>query len=169
MKSLRWFGGFAAAAVAVVGLGALVAYAQAVTAPLVVTMETPDVVQIVPNGVPGPTNYYANQSLMQSWILSGNATHTGKPVLTSCITGGGTIAGTDTAFLLTGGSTASTTCTATFSNAWAKRPICTVSSETAYATTTPSFTVSTTALVITQASESSEVYDVICAAQNGNG
>jgi hypothetical protein len=143
------------------------ALAQIVTAPLVSSINPTDAFQDIPNGVPATTNVYASASQLQAWFLGGNSTRTGKPVLTSCITGGGTIAGTDNAFVLTGGSTASTTCTATFSQAYNTRPVCSVSSQTAPGTTTPSFTVSTTALVITQASGSSNVYDVICMAQPG--
>ena len=78
-----------------------------------------------------------------------------------------TIAGTDSAFVLTGGSTASTSCVATFPTAYLTRPVCTVASETAPGTTTPSYAVSTTAVTITQASGSSNVYDVVCVAQPG--
>ncbi|MES1986353.1 MAG: hypothetical protein V4461_15535 [Pseudomonadota bacterium] len=144
-----------------------IAIAQITTAPLVTSINSGDAFLDIPNGQTRTTTVYASAAQLQAWILGGNSTRTGKPVLTSCITGGGTIAGTDNAFVLTGGSTASTSCVATFSQAYLTRPVCTVSSETAYATTTPSFAVSTTAVTITQASNSSEVYDVICMAQPG--
>lgn len=143
------------------------AFAQPVTPPQVTTVNAGDLFQDIPNGISGPTNVYASGTQLRSFAFGGSASHSGVPVLTSCITGGGTIKGTDYAFILTGGSTASTSCVATFATAFVATPICTVVSQTAYATTTPSYTVSTTAVTITQASQSSEVYDVICVAQPG--
>ena len=68
---------------------------------------------------------------------------------------------------LTGGTTATTSCVETFSVAFNSRPICSVTSQTAPATSTPSFTVATNAITITQASLSTAIYDVICVAQAG--
>lgn len=139
-----------------------------VTLPTVSTISSGDLFQDIQNGQPLATNFYATAAQLRGWILGGNVIRsTEKPVLTGCITGGGTITGTDNAFFLTGGSTASTSCVATFPTAYNARPICTVSSETAPGTTTPSYTVSTTAVTITQASGSSNVYDIACQAQVG--
>ena len=143
-----------------------VAYAQ-VTLPYVQAINPTDAFQDIVTGFPTAGSVYATATQLRSWIFSGNSQRTTAPVLTSCITGGGTIVGTDYAFILTGGSTSSTTCTATFSKAFVSIPVCSVTSQTAYGTTTPSYTVSTTAVTITQASEGSEVYDVICVAQPG--
>lgn len=145
-----------------------VALAQIPSIPKVTVINAGDLFQDIPNGYPAPGNVYASAAQLQGYLLGGNIIRSAeKPVLTACITGGGTIAGTDTAFVLTGGSTASTSCVATFTTAWVTRPVCTVSSETAPGTTTPSYAVSTTAVTITQASGSSNVYDVICMAQPG--
>jgi hypothetical protein len=162
---MKTFAKFAVASL--LALSPALALAQ-VTLPTVATINQADLFQDIPYGQPGPTNYYATGLQMRGYILGGNVVRTSeKPTLTSCVAGGGTIVGTDAAFILTGGSSASTTCTATFTTAWAATPICVVSSQTAPGTTTPSFTVSTSAVVITQASGSSNVYDVQCIGQPG--
>ena len=156
-----------AAALGIVALGGI-ALAQIVTLPTVSTIYATDLFQDISTGVPRQTNVYASALQLQGWILGGNIVRSSeKPVLTGCITGGGTIAGSDSAFILTGGTTASTSCIATFPTAYVSTPVCSVTSQTAYGTTTPSYTVSTTAVTITQASLSSEVYNVICVAQPG--
>lgn len=153
------------AALAALSVVPIIARAQVVL-PTLTAIGSTDLFQDIPNGQPYPTNYYVSSLQLRGWITGGNVVRsTEKPVLTGCITGGGTITGSDSAFYITGGSTASTTCTATFTTAYSARPICAVSSETAPGTTTPSYTVSTTAVVITQASNSSEVYDVVCQSQ----
>ena len=148
-------------------LAAGLALSQTISLPLVQSAGTSALVQILPTGQPSTGNVYANVESLKAWLFGSNTAHTGTPALTSCITGGGTIAGTDSAFILTGGSTSSTSCVATFSTAYAKTPVCTVSSQTAYGTTTASYAVSTTAVTITQASLGSEVYNVICVSQPG--
>lgn len=156
--------GFAAGALV---LGGGLAVAQVVL-PQVTAINSGDLFQDIPNGFPQATNIYASAAQLRGWLLGGNVIRsTEKPVLTGCITGGGTIAGSDNAFILTGGSTASTSCIATFTTAYLSTPVCSVSSQTAYGTTTASYAVSTTAVTITQASGSSNVYDVICQAQPG--
>lgn len=156
-------GALGAALLAVAG----VAIAQTITLPYVSIIGDTDAFQDVVGGQPNAQNKYTTGLLLRSYIFGSGTLHTGVPVLTSCITGGGTVAGTDYAFILTGGSTASTTCTATFSVAFKTTPVCSATSQTAPGTTTPSYTVSTTAVTITQASGSSNVYDVICVAQAG--
>lgn len=158
------------AAALLCGIG--IAVAQTYTPPQITTLSDTDLFQDLPNGTAQPGNQYVTGKSLRGYVFGGGAfgtssIHTGKPALTSCITGSGTIVGTDYSFTLTGGSTASTSCVATFSVAFNATPNCVVSSQTAPATTTPSYTVSTTAVTITQASNSSEVYNVICVAQAG--
>lgn len=156
-----------AALVAASALASAPALALAqVTPPQVTAINSGDLFQDIPNGFVYPTNVYASALQIRGWIQGGNVIRAmEKPALTGCVTGGGTITGSDSSFYITGGSTASTSCVATFTTAYNARPICTVSSETAPGTTTPSYTVSTTAVTITQASGSSNVYDVVCQSQ----
>ena len=159
--------GLVGASLALFGCAALPAIAQ-VTLPTVTSISSGDLFQDIPNGQTAPTNYYASGLQLRGWLQGGNVIRSQeKPVLTGCITGGGTVTGSDNAFYITGGSTASTSCVATFPTAYAARPICNVTSETAYGTTTASYSVSTTAVTITQASGSSNVYDVTCSSQPG--
>ena len=158
---------------ALVGAGAA-ALAQSIAVPTVTNLSDSDAFQDVVNAIPQAQSQYATGASLRAYIFGGgtygiNKVHTGKPVLTGCSSGGtlGGTVGTDYAFILTGGTTVSTSCIATFSVAFTAIPVCTVVSQTAYATTTPSYTVSTSAVTITQASEASEVYDVICVAQPG--
>lgn len=147
--------------------GAGLALAQFVTPATVTNASDTDLVQDIPNGVSASTNVYVTGKVLRSYIFGSNTLHTGVPALTSCITTGGTIVGSDYAFILTGGSSASTSCVATFSVAFNSIPVCSVTSQTAPATTTPAYTVTKTAVTITQSSQSSEIYDVTCVAQNG--
>lgn len=170
MNKLKKYG-FAAILAVLCGFSGA-AFAQSVTLPAITTLSDTDAFQDVVNGQPNAQNQYATGKSLRGYIFGGGAygtssIHTGTPVLTSCITGGGTIVGTDYSFILTGGSTAATSCVATFSVAYNATPNCVVSSQTAPGTTTPSYAVSTTAVTITQASNSSEVYNVICVARNG--
>ncbi len=135
--------------------------------PQVQSSNLTDLFQDIPQGIPSAQSVYISLTNLRSAILGSAISHNGTPTLTSCVTGSGTIVGTDYAFILTGGSTASTSCVATFAVAYATTPVCIVASQTAPGTTTPSYTVSTTAVTITQASNSSEVYDVVCIAQPG--
>ena len=156
-----------AAAITLLGAATAPTLAQVVL-PQVQSINAADLFLDVQNGQSQVSSFYASAAQLRGWILGGNVIRSSeKPVLTGCITGGGTVTGTDNAFYITGGSTASTSCVATFQTAYNARPICVVSSETAPGTTTPSYTVSTTAVTITQASNSSEVYDVECQAQPG--
>lgn len=165
MKSFTKIGLISAAFATIALSGAAVA--QTVL-PYVQSINSTDAFSDLQNGQVMFTNVYATAGNLRGWILGGNIIRSAeKPVLTACITGGGTITGTDNAFYITGGSTSSTSCVATFATAYNARPICTVSSETAPGTTTPSYAVSTTAVTITQASGGSNVYDVVCVAQAG--
>lgn len=126
-----------------------------------------DAFQDVQGGYPTSTNKYLSGTVLRSYIFGSNTLHTAAPVLTGCSGGSGTIAGTDYAFILTGGTTATTSCVATFSVAFNSTPVCTVVSQTAPATTTPSYAVTKTAITITQATNSSEVYDAVCVSLAG--
>lgn len=163
----RYFALIGIAAIAAVGLALRPSIAQTISLPYVTTINDADAFNDIVNGQPNVSSVYTTGKVLRAYIFGGASLHTGVPVLTSCITGGGTIVGTDYSFLLTGGSTASTSCVATFAVAFNKTPNCVVSSQTAPGTTTPSYTVSTTAVTITQASNSSELYNVMCVAQAG--
>lgn len=87
----------------------------------------------------------------------------GTPVLTACITGGTpTIAGTDFIGTLTAGTTASTSCVVTFNKAFLAAPTCLVAWAAGGPPATTSWTTSTTALTITQASTASSVINWMC-------
>lgn len=156
-----------------VSVGALLAaslgfaVAQSISLPYRSNGADTDAFQDVPGGQPNAQSQYLTGTVLRSYIFGSNSLHTGAPVLTGCSGGSGTIVGTDYAFILTGGTTATTSCVATFAVAFNSTPVCSVTSQTAPATTTPSYTVSTTAVTITQASNASEVYDVTCIARAG--
>jgi hypothetical protein len=99
-------------------------------------------------------------------LLGGNSAHSGIPALTSCGGGSPAIAGTDFAFRVTQGSTA-TGCVATFSTAFVSIPVCVAVNQTAPGTSTPAYSVTTTAITLVTASTSGEIWDVVCVAQNG--
>ncbi len=80
------------------------------------------------------------------------------PTLSTCGTGP-SVVGTDTAFTITGG-TGATACTATFSSAKSRAPVCRVSTQ--YTTSTKSYTVSTTAVTFTDAALGTNKVDIIC-------
>jgi hypothetical protein len=77
------------------------------------------------------------------------------PVLSACITGGTpTLVGTDLSGVITGGTTASTSCVVTFGTAYQTAPNCVVTWQTG-PLAAMSWTTSTTALTITQTSTAS--------------
>ncbi len=94
-----------------------------VTLPAPVSMGVNDRIQVIPNGAVGPTNVYATLTQMRAWLLGGVSGHSGIPALTNCGGGTPTIVGTDLAFTVTQGTTA-TGCVATFSTAFAMVPVC---------------------------------------------
>lgn len=145
-----------------------VALAQVIAIPYVTSMGTTDAVQIIKSGVPTAQSTYASLLQFQAYIFGLNSQRTGAtaPALTSC--GGGTpaISGNDFAGTITVG-TSATGCVATFNTAYVSAPSCVVVSETAPATTTPAYSVSTTAITIVQTSTSSNKYDYICVAKSG--
>lgn len=94
-------------------------------------------------------------------ILSTNRLST-PPALSACITGGSpTLVGTDLSGVITGGTTASTSCVVTFGSAFQTAPNCVVSWQTG-PLAAMSWTTSTTALTITQTSNASSKIAYIC-------
>lgn len=92
------------------------------------------------------------------------ATSGTAPALTSCGTSPA-IVGSDTAGTVTLGTATPTTCTVTFNAAYAASPICIVSWQTNIASM--QYTVSTSAISITQTATSSNKVNYHCIAQNG--
>lgn len=146
-----------AALALVVGFGAV---AQ-VTLPAPVSMGTSDRVQVIPGGQPTAQSFYATLTQFRAWVLGGASGHSGTPVLTSCGTGSPAVTGTDLAFRVTTG-TSATGCVATFSTAFSSTPTCVAVNQTAPGTSTPAYTVSTTAVTLVQASGSGLIWNVVC-------
>jgi hypothetical protein len=95
------------------------------------------------------------------WSTTG-APLAGTPVLSACITGGTpTIVGTDWVGQINAGSTASTSCVVTFTQAYAAAPTCFVTWSSG-PLAAMSWTTSTTALTITQTSNASSVIEYQC-------
>lgn len=95
------------------------------------------------------------------FISSGTYT----PALTSCGTTPA-ITGSDLAFTITGG-TGATGCIATFATAFATTPVCQVGQETMSLVNAISYTVSSTAVTITQTGLGTNKLDVICIGNKG--
>lgn len=132
-----------------------------VTVPNPASMGINDLVQVIPNGAPGPSNVYATLTQMRAWVLGGKSGHSGTPAITSCGGGTPTIVGTDNAFTVTQGSTA-TGCVLTFAAAFTVAPTCVAVNQTAPGTSTPAYTISTTAITLVTASTSGEIWNVVC-------
>jgi hypothetical protein len=137
-----------------------IAVAQ-VTLPAPSSMGTNDRVQVIPQGQPTTGNVYATLTQFRAWVFGGVSGHSGVPVLTSCGTGSPAVTGTDYAFHVTQG-TSTTGCIATFSTAFSSTPTCVAVNQTAPGTSTPAYTVTTTAVTLVTASTSGEIWDVIC-------
>lgn len=146
-------------------LGGGYAIAQ-VTLPNPVSMGVNDVVQVIPGAAPTAGNVYATLTQMRAWLLGGGSAHSGVPVLTSCGTGSPAVVGSDFAFRVTTG-TSATGCVATFSSPFTSVPTCVAVNETAPGTSTPAYSVTATAVTLVQASGSGLIWDVICVARNG--
>ena len=140
------------------------AIAQTVPVPAPTTMGANDRIQVIPNGIPQAGNVYATLTQMRAWLLGGASGHSGTPVLTSCGGGTPTVVGTDTAFTITQGTTA-TGCVATFATAYTKVPVCVAVNQTAPGTSTPAYTVTATAITLVTASTSGEIWNVLCSFQ----
>ncbi len=170
IKSLRSFRSLALIAALGVSFGGVAAFGAAsvgIPVPYVTSISVTDVVQIIKGGVPGAQNVYATGLQLRNFILAGNSqVGIAPPVLTSCGTGSPAVTGTNSAGIITIG-TSATGCVATFATAYVTTPVCTVVSETAPATTTPAYSVSSTAITIVQTSTSGNKYDYICVAQPG--
>jgi hypothetical protein len=125
------------------------------------------IVKISSTGVSGST---LNSAIsVSSWTANGettlnnfhyNVTGSTQPNLTVCGSGPSVI-GTDTAFTITGGS-GSNGCTATFSKPFTNTPTCTVSEETFSLVNALSYTVSATAITITETSLGTNKLDIVC-------
>lgn len=89
-----------------------------------------------------------------------NVTGSTQPTLTSCGTGP-TVIGTDTAFTITGG-TGSTGCTATFTRPFTNTPTCIVSNQSMSVVNAMTYTVSATALTISETGLGTSKIDVVC-------
>lgn len=84
------------------------------------------------------------------------------PVLSACVTGGSpTLVGTDFSGVITGGTTASTSCVVTFGTAFQTAPNCLVTWQTG-PLAAMSWATSTTALTITQTSTASTQIAYLC-------
>lgn len=140
------------------------AIAQTVPVPAPTSMGANDRIQVIPNGTPQVGNVYATLTQMRAWLLGGNSAHSGVPVITSCGTGTPTITGTDLAFTVTQG-TSATGCVLTFSTAFATAPVCVAVNQTAPGTSTPAYSVSATAVTLVTASTSGELWSVHCIGQ----
>ena len=119
------------------------------------------------SSMPTATGSYSGSTLLvgaNGHIATYMAT---APVLSSCGSSP-SITGSDTAFVITVGSTA-TGCTATFNKTWTSNPVCTVTNQSQSIVSAMTYTVSTTAVTISQAAGlSGNIIDVIClGAQDG--
>lgn len=149
-----------AAAVLLSATIAGIAIAQTVPVPAPTSMGASDRIQVIPNGIPQAGNVYATLTQMRAWLLGGSSSHSGIPVLTSCGTTP-SITGTDLAFTITQGTTA-TGCVATFSTAFSATPVCVAVNQTAPGTSTPAYSVTATAVTLVTASTSGELWSVHC-------
>lgn len=143
------------------GLLAAAAIAQTVSIPSPTSMGSSDRVQVIPNGQPSAQSVYATLTQFRAWLLGANSAHSGTPVLTSCGSGSPSVTGTDLAFRVTQG-TSATGCVATFAQAFTSTPTCVAVNQTAPATSTPAYTVSTTAVTLVTASTNGEIWNVVC-------
>ena len=148
---------------------AAVALAQTTTLqiPYVTSIAPTDIQQIIPGGNPAVGNKFATMLQQQSYNFTLNSQRGNTaPALTSCGTTPA-ISGNDWSGTVTLGTGSPTGCVITFNTAYISAPTCVVVSETAPATTTPAYSVSTTAITIVQAANSSNKYDYICVAKAG--
>jgi hypothetical protein len=156
-------------ALAAVGLasGLAIGASTTISAPTVTSIAITDGVQIIKGLVPSAQNVYATGLQLRNFILGNNSQFgSTAPTLSSCGTSP-SIVGSNVAGTITLGTGTPTGCVATFATAYALAPSCTVVSQTAPATTTPAYSVSTTAITIVQAATNSTKYDYICVAQPG--
>jgi len=142
-------------------LVAVVVAAQSIPVPAPGSMGSTDRIQVISNGTPSSQSYFATLTQMRAWLLGANSAHSGVPVLTSCGGGSPAVTGTDLAFTVTQGTTA-TGCVATFAQPFTAAPVCVAVNQTAPGTSTPAYTVSATAVTLVTASTSGEIWNVHC-------
>jgi hypothetical protein len=144
-----------------------VAVAQ-VQIPYVTSLSVSDATQVIPRGAPSAGNVYATMAQLRAWLFSSNSQmSSAAPVLTSCGGGTPTIVGNNFAGTVTTG-TSATACTITFTaGTYSATPACVVVSQTAPGTSTPAYTVSSTAITLAQASGSGIIWNYVCVGQAG--
>lgn len=164
--NMKLLAGVSALAVAVAGGYAV---AQTIVGPQVQTINSNDLFQDVVTGVPTAGNVYASALQLRNYILGLNSQRgVSNPTVLTC---GGTNPGsvstnsTDLAGILTVGTL--TTCAISFHTAFVSTPVCAITSQTAYGTSTASYTVTNTGFVVTHDNTGGEIYDYICVAQTG--
>lgn len=105
-----------------------------------------------------------NSTTTFTFLTNGHITSTSTsntPVLSSCGTTP-SIVGSDAAGTVTVGSVAATGCTITFANAYVNAPACTVTEQTGSVTNVFSYTLSTTAIVVSQTGLTSDKLNYVC-------
>jgi hypothetical protein len=154
---------------AILGAAALcsAAVAQTIAIPYVQAIAPTDLFQDIPLGQYGVGNKYVNALQLQAWLFGGNSARTGAtaPALTSCGSTGSAISGNDYAGTVTVGASASTSCIVTFNTAYVVAPTCVVSPRSQI--TSFAYTVSASAITITQTSTASDLFDYVCVAKAG--
>ena len=146
------------------GIGGVV-LAQ-VNPPLLATMGPTDLIKVIPQGNPGAGDKFVTARTLSAQIP--NMAHgSTAPVLSSCGTGSPALAtgSTDTSGIITAGAAASG-CVMTFSAAYTNAPNCLLAWQ-GTPLASQSYTVSTTAVTITQTSTSANKINYLCIAQNG--
>lgn len=122
-------------------------------------------VQLSQDGT-GPIGYDTNSGTYFPGHILSRTDIRPAPVLSACITGGTpTLVGTDFMGTIVAGTTASTSCVVTFGTAFVTAPNCNVSWKTG-PLAAMSWTVSTTALTITQTSNASSSIVYTCVSVN---
>jgi hypothetical protein len=157
------------ALISIIGAAALcsAAIAQTIAIPYVQSISPTDLFQDIPLGNYAVGNKYVNALQLQAWLFGGNSARTGAtaPALTSCGSTGAAISGNDYAGTVTVGGSASTSCIVTFNTAYIAAPTCVVTSRSQI--TSFAYTVSTTAITVTQTSTASNLFDYVCVAKAG--
>jgi hypothetical protein len=153
-------------AIGALSLLAGLAVAQ-VTLPQVQSMNYNDLIGVITKGVPTAQGMYASALQLQACLFSGNSQRTGAtaPALTSCGTSPA-IAGNDYAGTVTMGTGSPTGCVITFNTAYSAAPHCVVSPRSQI--TSFAYTVSATAITITQTGTSSDLADYVCVTNLGS-
>jgi hypothetical protein len=135
--------------------------------PYVASLGQSDIMQAIKNANPTAGNTYATLTQLRAWLMGGATGHSATPSLGATCGTAPAIVGSDFAGRVTAGTGTPTSCVVTFAAAFAVAPACSVASETAPSTTAPHYTVSASAITITQSANDSNIYDFICFARNG--